>query len=65
MQEYVQEYAILGRNPKVVKKKSKSNNPEQTTKNKTKTEFSGELSAVDQVKINNSKKGQPQRSKQG
>ncbi|MGG2024537.1 MULTISPECIES: glycogen biosynthesis protein GlgD [unclassified Bacillus (in: firmicutes)] len=49
----------------MVKKKSKSNNPEQTTKNKTNTEFSGELSAVDQVKINNAKKGQPQRSKQG
>jgi len=65
MQEYVQEYAILGRKPKMVKKKSKSSNPEQTTKNKTKTEFSGELSAVDQVKMNNAKKGQPQRSKQG
>ncbi len=65
MQEYVQEYAILGRKPKMVKKKSKSNNPEQKTKNKTITEFSGELSAVDQVKMNNSKKGQPQRSKQG
>ncbi|WP_254664619.1 MULTISPECIES: glycogen biosynthesis protein GlgD [Bacillaceae] len=49
----------------MVKKKSKSNNPEQTTKNQTKTEFSGELSAVDQVKMNNAKKGQPQRSKQG
>ena len=65
MQEYVQEYTLLGRKPQVVKKKSKSNNPEQTTKNKTNTEFAGELSAVDQVKINNSKKGQPQRSKQG
>lgn len=65
MQEYVQEYAILGRKPKMVKKKSKNNNPEQKTKNKTNTEFSGELSAVDQVKMNNSKKGQPQRSKQG
>nr|WP_255294782.1 glycogen biosynthesis protein GlgD [Bacillus sp. AFS041924] len=49
----------------MVKKKSKSNNPEQKTKNKTITEFSGELSAVDQVKINNAKNGQPQRSKQG
>lgn len=65
MQEYVQEYAILRRKPKMVKKKSKSSNPEQTTKNKTITEFSGELSAVDQVKMNNAKKGQPQRSKQG
>ncbi|MFB7139130.1 glycogen biosynthesis protein GlgD [Gottfriedia sp. NPDC056225] len=65
MQEYVQEYAILGRKPIVVKKKSKSNNPEQTTKNKTNTEFSNDLSAVDQVKINNAKKGQPQRSQQG
>nr|WP_257131645.1 MULTISPECIES: glycogen biosynthesis protein GlgD [unclassified Bacillus (in: firmicutes)] len=49
----------------MVKKKSKSNNPEQTTKNKTNTEFSNELSAVDQVKMNNAKKGQPQRSQQG
>lgn len=65
MQEYVKEYAILGRKPKMVKKKSKSNNPEQKTKNKTITEFSGELSAVDQVKMKNAKKGQPQRSKQG
>lgn len=64
MQEYVREYTLLGRKSKMVKKKSKNNNPEQTTKNKTITEFSGELSAVDQVKISNSKKGQPQRSKQ-
>ncbi len=65
MQEYTREYMYLGRNLQMVKKKTKSNNPEQKTKNKSKTEFSGELSAVDQVKISNSKKGQPQRSKQG
>ncbi|WP_088043231.1 glycogen biosynthesis protein GlgD [Bacillus sp. EAC] len=54
----------LGRNIDVVKKKSKQNNPEQRTKNATNTEFAGELSAVDKVKASNSKKGQPQRSKQ-
>ena len=65
MQEYTREYMYFGRNLKLVKKKSKNNNPEQKTKNNATTEFSGELSAIDQVKISNSKKGQPQRSKQG
>lgn len=64
MQEYTREYMLLGRNINMVKKRSKSNNPEQKTKNATITEFSGELSAVDQVKQSNAKKGQPQRSKQ-
>jgi len=48
----------------MAKSRSKSNNPEQKTKNATITEFSGELSAVDKVKQSNAKKGQPQRSKQ-
>lgn len=65
MHENVEEYIYLGRNLNMVKKRSKSNNPEQKTKNATITEFSGELSAVDKVKAQNSKKGQPQRSKQG
>lgn len=64
MQEYTREYMLLGRNINMVKKRSKSNNPEQKTKNAVITEFSGELSAVDQVKSKNAKKGQPQRSKQ-
>ena len=64
MHENVEEYMYLGRNIDVVKKKSKQNNPEQRTKNATNTEFSGELSAVDKVKASNSKKGQPQKSKQ-
>jgi hypothetical protein len=64
MQEYMKEYTLLGRNLKMVKKRSKQSNPEQKTKNATITEFSGELSAVDQVKSKNAKKGQPQRAKQ-
>ncbi|MET3196552.1 hypothetical protein ABID96_003520 [Bacillus sp. OAE603] len=64
MQEYTREYMYLGRNYNMAKNRSKSNNPEQKTKNATITEFSGELSAVDKVKQSNAKKGQPQRSKQ-
>ncbi|KAA0831987.1 glycogen biosynthesis protein GlgD [Bacillus sp. AY2-1] len=45
-------------------KRSDQNNPEQKTQNGHKAEFSNELDPIVQVKQRNSKKGQPQKSKQ-
>ena len=45
-------------------KRSDQNNLEQKTQNGHNAEFSNELDPVVQVKQRNSKKGQPQRSKQ-
>ncbi|MGH0928263.1 glycogen biosynthesis protein GlgD [Bacillus pacificus] len=45
-------------------KRSDQNNPEQKTQNGHNPEFSNELDPAVQVKQRNSKKGQPQKSKQ-
>ncbi|MFC4321631.1 glycogen biosynthesis protein GlgD [Litchfieldia salsa] len=47
-----------------MKKRSKQNNPEQKTQNGHNSEFGEELSAVEKVKKQNAKKGQPIKSKQ-
>ncbi|MCD7032666.1 glycogen biosynthesis protein GlgD [Metabacillus sp. GX 13764] len=49
-----------------MKKRSKQNNPEQKTKNGSKHdfEFGKEASALENVKVKNSKKSQPVKSKQ-